>query len=356
MRIRKKKGATLLEIIISMAIIAILVIPISDLIMSSVRNNRRAKDEQNAKLLGQRISEGIKKSDIDLSSSRITINNGTDKGKDNNTISATDYENIEINVDPTNSNRYEATGIDIGKGMTANITLEKRIDMPSDNVPTTMNWDSVISLVYNTTDNAIDIIPMEYDVARGEWREVVGVSYRLSGNTITVDNTERRVYIGFSYLNRDDGTIVNNSTNLTGGSTVRDVIHFDRNKTNSFYDEDGNLIDTATGYVKFIIDDNIPDTVINNLKIEVNNRRENAPITVNAEGNMRDLSRGGGLPEERQLITNISETYDELKVNRYYSRRALDRDERVGDAYNYDIKIYEGGTMVYRDLGIKNIK
>lgn len=350
MRIRKKKGATLLEIIIGIAIIAILVIPISDLIMSSVRNNKRAKDEQNAKLLGQRISEGIKKSDIDLSSSRITINNGTDKGKDNNTISATDYENIEINVDPTNSNRYEATGINIGKGMTANITLEKRTDMPSDNVPPTMNWDSVISLVYNTTDNAIDISPMEYDVDRGEWRESRGVSYRLSGNTITVDNTEERIYIGFSYIDRNTNSIVNRITDLDDGSTVRNVINFYRNEINDFYDEDGNLINAATGYVKFIIDDNIPDAVINNLKIEVNNRIENIPITVNAEGDMRDLS------EERELITNISEAYYKFKINRYYSRRALDRDERVGDAYNYDITIYEGGTTVYKDSGIKNIK
>ena len=39
---RKKKGATLLEIIISMTIIAILVIPISNLIMTSVMNNKRS--------------------------------------------------------------------------------------------------------------------------------------------------------------------------------------------------------------------------------------------------------------------------------------------------------------------------
>ena len=64
MRIRKKKGATFLEVIISVAIIAILVIPISDLIMSSVRNNKNAEKEQDIKLLGQSISEKLKVSDI----------------------------------------------------------------------------------------------------------------------------------------------------------------------------------------------------------------------------------------------------------------------------------------------------
>ena len=352
MKRRKKKGATFLEVIISVAIIAILVIPISDLIMSSVRNNRRAKDEQNAKLLGQRISEGIKKSDIDLSSSRITIHNGTDKGKDNNTIVSADYENIEINVDPTNANRYEATGIDIGKGMISNITLEKRTDMPSDNVPPTMNWDAIMSLDYNSTDGSIYIRL----VSANGYTDVTAHNYRLIGDEIVVDNTEGIVYIGFSYLNRNDGTTVNNIRNLPDGSTVRDVINFNRNKINDFYDGDGNLLTTATGYVKFIIDDNIPQNRIENLKIKVNNRRENAPITINAEGNERDLYSEEDPSEDNQLITNISEAYDEFKINRYYSRRALNRDERVGTAYNYKIEIYNNGKTIYKDSGIKNIK
>ena len=93
---RKKKGATLLEIIISMAIIAILVIPISNLIMTSVMNNKRAKEKQNVKLLGQRISESIKDADIELGASSVVINNGIDEGKDNKTIEADNYKDIKL--------------------------------------------------------------------------------------------------------------------------------------------------------------------------------------------------------------------------------------------------------------------
>ena len=93
---RKKKGATLLEIIISMTIIAILVIPISNLIMTSVMNNKRAKEKQNVKLLGQRISESIKDADIELGASSVVINNGIYEGKDNKTIEADNYKDIKL--------------------------------------------------------------------------------------------------------------------------------------------------------------------------------------------------------------------------------------------------------------------
>ena len=229
---RKKKGATLLEIIISMTIIAILVIPISNLIMTSVMNNKRAKEKQNVKLLGQRISESIKDADIELGASSVVINNGIDEGKDNKTIEADNYKDIKLEKDPVNADKYEVSSIDIGKGLKEDITLEKRKDMPSDNVLTKINWDAIINLDYNDVDKAIYVKVI--DINKG----VKGFEsqYRLSENEIFIDNLEDVVYVGFKYLNPSDGTEVDKTTKLSDGNIVNDVINFKREKINKFYD------------------------------------------------------------------------------------------------------------------------
>lgn len=53
----KKKGFTLIELIISIALIGILLVPVSSMVLTTVRTNKRAEVKQKATLVGQKVLE-----------------------------------------------------------------------------------------------------------------------------------------------------------------------------------------------------------------------------------------------------------------------------------------------------------
>ena len=59
-KVKAKKGMTLIEVIISVALLSILMVPISSLVMSSLKNNIDAEDMQKASYIGQKVLEELK--------------------------------------------------------------------------------------------------------------------------------------------------------------------------------------------------------------------------------------------------------------------------------------------------------
>lgn len=57
---KKKKGSTLLEIVIALAIIGIMMLPLANSLLTSVKANKMGEETQEAKLLGQQVVEGLK--------------------------------------------------------------------------------------------------------------------------------------------------------------------------------------------------------------------------------------------------------------------------------------------------------
>ena len=72
-KVKAKKGMTLIEVIISVALLAILIVPLSGLVMSSLKNNISAEYRQKASYIGQKVLEELKAYD------KITLKN--DAGK-----------------------------------------------------------------------------------------------------------------------------------------------------------------------------------------------------------------------------------------------------------------------------------
>lgn len=69
---RKKKGLTILEVVLSLAIFAILLIPVANLISYSTKFNKEASEKQKAKMLAQSTIETIKNKD-NISQPNITF-------------------------------------------------------------------------------------------------------------------------------------------------------------------------------------------------------------------------------------------------------------------------------------------
>lgn len=74
-----KKGMTLLEVVISLAIIAIMIIPLMNSLLTAVRANKKGEEVQDAKLLGQqfieklRLEKDIKSGDISIGGATVTL-------------------------------------------------------------------------------------------------------------------------------------------------------------------------------------------------------------------------------------------------------------------------------------------
>lgn len=62
-KVNKRKGITLIEVVISVALIAILLIPLTNLVMTSIKRNKKAEVKQEATNLGQKIVEELKAQD-----------------------------------------------------------------------------------------------------------------------------------------------------------------------------------------------------------------------------------------------------------------------------------------------------
>ena len=63
MKINKKKvkkGMTLVEVIISVTLLSILIIPLSTLVLSGFRNSKEGENKQKAVYVGQKVLEKLK--------------------------------------------------------------------------------------------------------------------------------------------------------------------------------------------------------------------------------------------------------------------------------------------------------
>ncbi|WP_160675232.1 prepilin-type N-terminal cleavage/methylation domain-containing protein [Clostridium sp. C8-1-8] len=76
---KKKMGMTLLEVIISIAIIGIMLIPISNIILTSVKVNKNGEDKQQAVYLAQQVVDGLKNVSS-FENARIILNNDNSNG------------------------------------------------------------------------------------------------------------------------------------------------------------------------------------------------------------------------------------------------------------------------------------
>ncbi|MDU1412359.1 MAG: prepilin-type N-terminal cleavage/methylation domain-containing protein [Clostridium sp.] len=99
----KNKGFTLLELVISLALIAILIIPISNLVLGSVKINKAGEDKQQAGLKLQEVIENIKLVDLPKNvDEKIEVGNGVYVVKDvGGAFSISDSNNKDIKIEGT---------------------------------------------------------------------------------------------------------------------------------------------------------------------------------------------------------------------------------------------------------------
>lgn len=81
---RVKKGMTILEVVVALGIIGIMLVPLANGMLTSVKANKKAEDTQSGKLLGQQVVEKLKikdrvesNVDIDFHNTKLKIKAGS---------------------------------------------------------------------------------------------------------------------------------------------------------------------------------------------------------------------------------------------------------------------------------------
>lgn len=101
-KLKAKKGMTLIEVIISVTLLSILIVPLSTMVTSSLKNKEQAADKQKATYIGQKILEELKSYDY------ITLtDDGTNKYFNLLDASALDKEITEVEVPGTNLKKFK---------------------------------------------------------------------------------------------------------------------------------------------------------------------------------------------------------------------------------------------------------
>lgn len=91
----KRKGYTLLEVILSVALIALLLIPISNMIMTAMKSSKRADIRQDGAVVGQQLLEELKTyENFATNTPSLNLLDGTSLTKTINTETQTAYEGM----------------------------------------------------------------------------------------------------------------------------------------------------------------------------------------------------------------------------------------------------------------------
>jgi prepilin-type N-terminal cleavage/methylation domain-containing protein len=212
---KKKKGLTLIEILISLTILAIIVIPISNLVLSSVKLNKSGEDKQKAVTIAQQIIEELKaapklESSMELSNglTLTAIEGSTDSYQGTKLINNEFTAAVTVSPktgsgavsQPTSTLSYDAD-ILIGGNDSTGLTAQFKEDI----IPYNIKWDSV------RIENKTDKIYITLETTAGS---TVTKSYTRTNNAVRIQFGEKTSFTGSNVL------AVKASNSLSGSFSV----------------------------------------------------------------------------------------------------------------------------------------
>ena len=290
----KIKGITLIEVIISVALLSILIIPVSTMVMTSLQINKKAEYKQKSAYMGQQILEELKVySDIKL------------QGKSSFQLLDGNFINKYIEAD----NKYDFIGDFTRDGYKVNVTLKK---------------DSKFKYE-DSNNNKINIIDSDFDFRINFLNDQVQlvkdnsfISQNISNQLVLkVDNKVNDIpSIGILLL--DKGQI----KPLLSGSKSNDV----------------------NGKILLYLDSSFKNQIITEIEVE-NERHDGIEIYVkrnqDSTGKLNIKSTKG----EVKIYNNILETKNISEIE----------NKNIGDLYNIEVSVSRGNDVLFTGTGTNNI-
>ena len=261
-KVKAKKGMTLIEVIISVALLAILIVPLSGLVMSSLKNNISAEYRQKASYIGQKVLEELKAYD------KITLKN--DAGKkyfellDGDEIIQDLKEDSTGNTFKGSFDRTIYGGASESAGKDDNlynveVKLEKDLNFQYENVNNldkNNNAAFILNFLRDSSNNNIIKIKDNLDNSYAISNELIMELDKNSNNLIVYKKNESTPLVTVNKTNVDNNTIV---LYIKEGFSQNINIEF---KNNTEETVEIHLISGDNNYSKFKIYSSIGDVIL----------------------------------------------------------------------------------------------
>lgn len=213
-KVKAKKGMTLIEVIISVALLSILIVPLSGLVMSSLKNNISAEYRQKASYIGQKVLEELKAYD------KITLKN--DAGKKYFELLGGDEIIQDLKEDSTGNTFkgsfdrtiYGGASESAGKDdnlYNVEVKLEKDLNFQYENVNNldkNNNAAFILNFLRDSSNNNIIKIKDNPDNSYAISNELIMELDKNSNNLIVYKKNESTPLVTVNKTNVDNNTIV----------------------------------------------------------------------------------------------------------------------------------------------------
>lgn len=276
-KVKSKKGMTLIEVIISVTLLSILIVPLSSIVISSLKNSKSGETRQEASYIGQKVIEELKSYDyikldsegsfklLDGDKITKTINEDSFTGKFQRTIfGAVDEKKrpgeTKFNVEVTMKKNDEFNFADISKVYEAKAKYKVTFEKASSNYIVYINDEDngklVVTddLVFNYNDNNLEI-----NLKSNESFKIDSLNSSAKDNIIIID-------LKNTYDKSTNINLINNTKNMLEVYLLKDS-NLNNIKMNPYI---GNIIvseinnDTANMYTfEVVVKDNKDEVLFN---------------------------------------------------------------------------------------------
>jgi prepilin-type N-terminal cleavage/methylation domain-containing protein len=199
-KIFENKGVSLIEILVSLAIVSIMIFPISSMINTALKTNKKSEIRQQGMLIGQQILEEIEvlqqvsKDKLDLSGGELI---GSNKNNDIKSMyESQNYKkgNSSYNVSVQLEENKDLTYDDFDKNQinTSNIKDKFLLETDSTNSNIIIGKDGIYNSIYIDRNNPI--LNIEFSSENGINNmniEGINNTFRISSNRILFDFTDK---------------------------------------------------------------------------------------------------------------------------------------------------------------------
>ncbi|MGJ0841616.1 type IV pilus modification PilV family protein [Clostridium tertium] len=261
-KVKAKKGMTLIEVIISVALLSILIVPLSGLVMSSLKNNISAEYRQKASYIGQKVLEELKAYD------KITLKN--DAGKKYFELLGGDEIIQDLKEDSTGNTFkgsfdrtiYGGASESAGKDdnlYNVEVKLEKDLNFQYENVNNldkNNNAAFILNFLRDSSNNNIIKIKDNPHNSYAISNELIMELDKNSNNLIVYKKNESTPLVTVNKTNVDNNTIV---LYIKEGFSQNINIEF---KNNTEETVEIHLISGDNNYSKFKIYSSIGDVIL----------------------------------------------------------------------------------------------
>lgn len=293
---RRKKAATLVEVIISIAIFSLLVLPTMSLILTSIKNVKKTNENEKAEIIGKQVIEEIKSMDLSRLENSIELGNGIvlNKNEDGTITTRNDGEkgfqtiddNYQVEVTLTKNSNLEYSSISDNMDGEFNIyhkdgklfiqDVKAKDDEGIKEIRLKRNQDEKITITnkYNL-DEELNLI--EIKLSSGE---VINIKKRNKNDEFNKETG----YIKFNLLESEEDTLDKIKINID----VKNLMSQDFNiyiskRENSNFETEVNIDKDSIGGMLITDDIFTPNKIgdMYNLSVVV---KKDSKILFNAEG------------------------------------------------------------------------